>query len=42
VLVLPVLPAASRTLAERICVPFGSAVHGSVTGPRDEVVWLPR
>jgi hypothetical protein len=42
-LVLPVLPAASRTLVPSVCVPFLASWlftvnHGMVTGPRDEVV----
>jgi hypothetical protein len=42
-LVLPVLPVASRTLAPSVCVPFTASGlctvnQGMVTGPRDEVV----
>ena len=40
-LMLPVLPAASRTEAVTVCKPFESEVHGSVTGPRAEVVSVP-
>ena len=40
-LMLPVLPTASRTEAVTVCGPFGSEVHGSVTGPRAEVVSVP-
>ena len=44
-LVVPVLPVASRTVPVNVWVPFGTGVvptvgHGSVTGPRDDVVWV--
>src|SRR5882724_5606938 len=34
----PVLPEASRTVAVSVCAPFGIDAHGSVTGPRVDVV----
>jgi hypothetical protein len=42
-LVLPVLPLASRTVALSVWLPLPTlvVVHGIVTGPRAEVVWLP-
>jgi hypothetical protein len=40
---LPVLPAASRTVAVTVWLPLDKpvVVHGIETGPRAEVVWLP-
>jgi hypothetical protein len=40
-LVLPVFPAASRTVAEKVRVPLATAVHGIVTGPREAAVRVP-
>src|SRR2546421_5651879 len=43
IVVLPVLPAASRTVAVRLVTPFAVAVviHEMDTGPRLDVTWLP-
>jgi hypothetical protein len=42
-LVVPVLPLASRTVAVSVWVPLATerVSHGSVTGPRDDVVCVP-
>src|SRR5687767_13389172 len=42
-LTLPVRPAASRTVAVSVCVPFGTVAvfQARLTGPRADVVWLP-
>jgi len=44
IVVLPVLPVASRTVALRLTAPFAVPVviHGIETGPRLDVTWLPR
>lgn len=39
-LVRPVLPLASRTVAASVCQPFGTAGHASLTGPGVDVVML--
>ncbi len=37
----PVRPAASRTEAVSVVLPLTVGVHAIVTGPREDVVWLP-
>jgi hypothetical protein len=39
-LVVPVWPVESRTLAVTVCVPPPIDVHGRLIGPREAVVWL--
>src|SRR4029434_10165326 len=41
IVVVPVRPAASRTEAVKVLLPFVPGVHGIVTGPRAAIVWLP-